>query len=121
MAIFLLMDRDHTHPDPVKDARGCYKKGMIVQVFEDTQPCVIPPAEPFYIVKVTGLSMADALAYVQATLDGETVTRRRKYKVNWDLLPKTVQKALVANRYYETTWAIVSQVVKDIKTGTVVG
>jgi hypothetical protein len=26
MAIFLIKDRDATHPDPVKDARGCYKR-----------------------------------------------------------------------------------------------
>lgn len=121
MAIFLLMDRDHTHPDPVKDARGSYKKGMIVQVFEDTQPCVIPPAEPFYIVKVTGLSMADALVYVQATMDGQAITRRRKYKVDWTILPKGVRDALTKYRYYEVAWSTVKKYVRNIETGTTVG
>jgi hypothetical protein len=57
MAIFLIKDRDATHPDPVKEARGCYQRGDIVQAFEDTQPLQLPPAPPFVLVKTTGRSV----------------------------------------------------------------
>lgn len=86
MAILLIIDRDNTHPDPVKDARGCWKRGMVVQVFEDGTPCVKEPKPPFVIVHVPGVSKADAEAKYMAaetkTTDGEkepvieTVRRR---------------------------------------------
>lgn len=126
MAIFLIMDRNKVNAlDAVKDVRGCYKLGDIVEVFEDDKPCVIPPAEPFYIVKVTGLSKADALKYMEPqynttteTVDGvsrerRTMVRRRLYHIPIDLLPKAVKTALTEKRYYETTWATVSKFVTN--------
>ena len=35
MAEFLIKAIDDTHSDPVKDKRGSYKRGDIVQVYED--------------------------------------------------------------------------------------
>ena len=66
MAILLIIDEDHHHKDPEKDARGCYKRGMVVQVFEDGTPCVDKPNPPFVIVNVPGVSKADAEAKYMA-------------------------------------------------------
>ncbi len=66
MAILLTIDEDHHHKDPEKDARGCYKRGMVVQVFEDGTPCVKEPLPPFVIVNVPGMSKADAEAKYMA-------------------------------------------------------
>jgi hypothetical protein len=63
MAILLIKDRDATHADPVKDARGCYKRGDVVQVFEDDRVLQLPPAPPFVIVKITGVTKAQAEAF----------------------------------------------------------
>lgn len=35
MCEFLIFTRDNTNPDPEKNRRGCYKRGMVVVVFED--------------------------------------------------------------------------------------
>lgn len=35
MAELLILARDNTNPDPEKDRRGCYKRGMVVVVSED--------------------------------------------------------------------------------------
>lgn len=126
MAIFLVMDRNKVNAlDATKDVRGCYKLGDIVEVFEDDKPCVIPPAEPFYIVKVAGLKVADALKYMEPqynttteTVDGvsrekQVMVRRRLYHIPIDLLPRAVKTALTEKRYYETTWATVSKFVTN--------
>lgn len=48
MAILLIIDQDRTHKDPVKDARGCWKRGMVVQVFEDDQSSITStPSAPW--------------------------------------------------------------------------
>lgn len=66
MAILLVMDEDRTHNDPAKDARGCWKRGYVVECFEDDRRCVEKPAPPFIIVRVPGLSKAEAEAKYMA-------------------------------------------------------
>ena len=63
MAILLVFDHDNTHADPEKEYRGCYKKGYIVQVFEDGTPYVNPPAPPFLILQITGITQAQVEEY----------------------------------------------------------
>ena len=38
MAKLLVYDKDNFHADPDKEYRGSYKKGYIVEVFEDSKP-----------------------------------------------------------------------------------
>lgn len=122
MAIFMIYDRNNTHPDPVKDLRGCYKRGYIVQVFEDDTPLVLPPAPPFVFVKVTGITKAQAEKYIQpqtesVVLEKPMTIRRRLYKLRWADLPAGVRNALATNRYYETTWATVKGFIRNQLTG----
>ena len=63
MAILLVFDHDNVHTDSEKDYRGCYKKGYIVQVFEDGTPYVNPPAVPFLILQITGVTKAQVEEY----------------------------------------------------------
>ncbi len=48
-----------------------YRQGDVVEVFDDTKPdgsvqrCVLPPAYPFWLVKVHGLTKAEAEQYMQ--------------------------------------------------------
>lgn len=111
MAILMLYDRDNTHPDPAKDARGCWKRGYIVQVFSDDQKLVIPPAEPFLFIKVTGAPVDDYESWGTEPEYDETakvdemgalpVTRRRAYMLDLDVLPQEAQEALKSKRYWE--------------------
>ena len=68
MATFLIYDRDNTHVDPVKDLRGCYKLGDIVEVFDDDRqpPLAIPQPPPFWVVKITGITKAQSDQFIAA-------------------------------------------------------
>ena len=125
MAIFLIMDRDHVHPDPVKDQRGSYKRGMLVEVFDDDKPLVLPPAEPFYLIKVSGCTKAQVLKYIapdEDEVDGiRNIIRRRLYKLEADMLPNQVKRALRDHRYYETDVATVKKYIRNLRTGALEG
>jgi hypothetical protein len=64
MALLLIYDKDNQHGDPEKEYRGCWKKGYVVEVFEDDKPYVNPPAEPFVILEVTGVTKVQAEQYM---------------------------------------------------------
>jgi len=55
MAQLLVFQRDNIHPDPIADRSGCYKKGDVVVVAEDSH--IFSPSEksfPFAVVSVPG-------------------------------------------------------------------
>jgi len=60
----MIYDKDNLHADPEKEYRGCYKKGYVVEVFEDDKPYVNPPAHPFVILQVTGVTKAQVENYM---------------------------------------------------------
>lgn len=111
----LIKDRDATNVIPAKDLM-CYKRGDFVQLFPPGTPYVVPCAEPFYLLDVTGVSMT--VAQIQAryqqsvmedytTPDGDTAQRprrRRLYYVNLDKLPVATKNALAQNRVAVIAW-----------------
>jgi hypothetical protein len=115
MAILMVMDRDHVHSDPEKDQRGSYKRGMIVQIFEDDTPIVIPPAEPFLFIKVKDAPLDDFETWATeqetsttlvdvgngVTEEQEIVVRRRSYMIDIESLPQKAQESLITQRYCE--------------------
>lgn len=125
MAQLLIMAQDNTHPDPVKDARGSWKRGMVVEVFEDDKVLTRPMPAPFFVIKISGLTKALAEKYLEAAyssvaVDGDgnpALLCRRKYGLAWDAIPKQVQNTLNRDRYYETTWAFIRPYVRDRITG----
>lgn len=123
MAQLLIMAVSNTHADPAKDLRGCYKRGMVVEVFEDDKVLTRPMSAPFVVVKITGVTRAQAEKYLQHETDGvdengePVITRRRMFHLAWDDMPNAVKRALRDNRYYETTWAQIRNYVRNIRTG----
>ena len=120
MAIFLIRDSDRLHADPVKDARGCHKRGDIVAVFDDTETVVDRPAPPFLVVQVTGVTKAQAEKYLDPEMDpvDPTVTiRRRKYGLALDALPPAILTTLTTNRKITVTAAQVRDYLRNKTTG----
>lgn len=123
MAILVLIDRDATHSDPTKDARGCYKLGDIVAVHDDSRYTDGEPiAPPWYLIRITGVTKAQVvrlLEPVRDTLDPQTsrVLRRRRWRVNPADLPPAVRTTLQRDRYLSVTLAQARNYVRD-KLGT---
>ena len=123
MALLLVMGRDNANPDPVKDRRGCYKLGDVVQVFEDGTPRVTKPAGPFYIIEISGLSKAAAEKYMQPELEVTSLdqppvmVRRRRFGIPIAAVPAAIRSALARDRYVKVSWAQVRGYVRDKATG----
>ena len=132
MALFLIYGKDNTNPDPIKDARGCYKIGDIVEVLDDSNHdgdlVKNPVMPPWYLVRITGVTKEQALKYMQPYIDPDTVgtgnevtLRRRLYNVEVDNIPAGIRAHLLAERYIELTWAQVRNYVRNRMTNQVAG
>jgi len=125
MAVFLIMDRDVNNIDPTVDLADCYKRGDIVAVYEDSVGIANPIAPPWYVVKVTGLTVAQALPYIESEdrydpvedRTARVVIRRCKWQVLVDTIPAGIRSQLQATRYVEVTWAQVRSYVRNKVTG----
>lgn len=87
MCEILVKAVDATHRDPIKDTRGCYKRGDVVIVKPDgwewgTEE-VLPPAQggKFFIVKVPGVDPATLASLVgpELGLMKDVLRRRSQY------------------------------------------
>lgn len=113
--LVLIKDRDASHVIPAKDLM-CYKRGDFVELWGPGTPYVVPCAEPFYLLNVTGVSLTveQIIARYQqmvmedyTTPDGDTAQRpkrRRLYYVNLDTLPVATKNALAQNRVAVIAW-----------------
>ena len=94
MALFLIYDRDNAHADPVKEARGCYKRGDIVEVLDDSKHdgdlVKNPISPPFYLVRVTGVTKEQAEKYMVSHVEPRPATRTWNKK-RWEEAQKTGQ------------------------------
>jgi len=75
MAELLIKATDTTHPNKIKDLRGCYKKGYVVVIKPDNWSWGKEELnkEKFYIVRVKGVSPED-LQYLVQTYEVELGT-----------------------------------------------
>ena len=130
MALLLVIATSRTNADSVKDQRGCYKRGDIVEVWDDTAHngdlVANPIAAPFVLVRVAGVTKAQVVRLMQpettAGLDSHgqaavIVTRRRQYRVRVDDVPAGILNALQADRYVGVTWAQIKGYIRDKVTG----
>ena len=99
MALLLVMDRDKTSTNSVKD-RGCYKQGDVIAVYDDLKKCNIPPAEPFYIIKVVTSEKLPALMDEGKLGLDKCMASRRQYYIDFMKLEKD---RLIKERYLEVT------------------
>jgi hypothetical protein len=131
VAQLLVMDRDNTHADPKKDRRGCYKRGMVVEVFEDSKRLAQPQPHPFVLVKIDGMTKAEAEKYLQpetvtkaefdakgaVVTDAPELYRRRAFVMLLDELPVGSKDALSKDRICATTAAVAKPCIQHITTG----
>ena len=127
----LIKASEVTHPVPAKD-RMRYKRGDFVELWGPGTPYVVPCAEPFYLIEVTGVVMTVAeikarYEQMQFTDDSGTPTadgkpyRRRVYWVDLDSLPNANKADLAADRYTLIAWNKAKSSVKNKITGQAEG
>lgn len=125
MAILVIIDRDNTHLDPTKDQRGCYKRGDIVAVHEDSAHdgdlVRNPIVAPWYLVKITGVTVAQVRRALEpersaVVLDEDglgIVIRRRRFRLNIADIPGGARNRLLTDRYLEVTLTQARNYVRD--------
>jgi len=137
MAQILVKAIDATHADPVKDRRGCYKRGMPVVVMPDSHTWGREEGLPtFVIIKIPGVSVEKVRKYIEpqredvANEDGIYPTyRRRLWKFRFDDMPTAALKKLRDNGEltikvgdyagdYDYTWKQVRNYIRNLKTNT---
>jgi len=132
MALFLVYGKNNTNSDPFKQARGCYGIGDIVEVLDDSKHngdiVANPIAPPFYLIRITGVTKAQAEKYMAPYIDPATVgmespvtLRRRLHNVEVDSIPLAVRQTLLADRYIEFTWAQVRNFIRNRMTNETAG
>jgi hypothetical protein len=124
MALFLIYGKNNTHADPAKDARGCYKLGDIVQVLDDSHPIASPISSEWYIVRITDVTKAQVLHFMEPYIDPATAgtalpvtLRRRKFNVEVATLPLAFRQKMAKDRYAEVTLSQVRNYVRNRMTG----
>jgi len=120
MALLLIYDRNNTHADPVKELAGCWKRGDIVEVMDDSvvDGVANPIMPPFILVHVQDVTRAQALKYMDAQRDQSgAIMRRRLYRVLVDATPQQIRNAIGADRYVSVTWPQLRSYVQNKQTG----
>lgn len=125
MAELLIKAIDAVHSDPVKDQRGCYKLGDPVCIRSDGFQWgaleALPPAQggKFVIIKLPGVTIAQIKVFVTTRwpaivdLVSSEPDRRRRIRIDTDLLPANVRNQLRNTGSYSTTWANLRGFVRD--------
>jgi hypothetical protein len=114
VAILLVRALDKTDPDPVKN-KGLGKRGDIIEVFDDSVKCVIPPAPDYIILKVSGITKEQAQKYMQTQIVDGVIERKRLYKMLVDsaALPGSIKTELQNKRYVEIAWNIAHNFIQN--------
>lgn len=108
---------DNTCPDPTKDQRGSWKRGMVVSIYDDGK-CVEPPAptSKMAFVHIIGLAKTQAEKYLEQTED-----RRRLFKIDWTTLPASAKTSLRDTRELTVTLAQVKKYIRNLATNALEG
>ncbi len=122
---------NYTHSDPVKNKRGVYQRGDIVVVMPDGHPWGIeehpltttynPPK--FFIVKIPGITVAQAQKYLHPETDGVDAegdpipVTRRLWRIRADDVPQWVKNEIQNNGEVTVTWNQIKTFIRNKKTG----
>ena len=146
MCEILIFAKNNTHPDPEKDRRGCYKRGMPVVVFEDghawgreeSKQVWIAEGKPaadwpgqgkFVILKIPGVPAAKAQELISHQVEDDVGTplinfdgapiawRRRRWQLLVDGIPLAVRNILASTGEYTATIAQIRNYLKRIRDG----
>jgi len=131
MAEFLIKLIDHTHSDPLKDSRECYKRGDVVVVMPDSHIWGKEEGYPkFLVVKIPGMSIETGRKYIEQqiqgdvmgeTLDPSVVTRCRKYNVLLNSAPQTMIDTARTQGYITVDFNSMKYLIKNQATGATGG
>lgn len=135
MAYLLIKAVDAVHTDPDTDRRGCYKRGMIVEVREDNAPRGTSEALPLFVRINVPLVPAEKIRkYMEPefaalpTAEPE-VYRRRRWQIRWADLPLAARNKLQTQGFltikatpeytgaFDYTWQQVRGYFRDLATG----
>jgi hypothetical protein len=111
MCEILIFAGNNTHVDPVKDRRGCWKRGYPVVVKEDGHQWGREEGLPkFVVVKIPGVPAAKAEAFLEEQLVDDSGVpayenlieakprparyRRKAWRVAWASLPSGIRNTL---------------------------
>ena len=99
MAEILIKAVDATHADPIKDQRGCYKRGMPVCVMPDGHTWGAAERLPaFVVLKLPGITVERVQAFLHPLVDAEgEVVRRRLWQIAWADLPPAARTKILAS------------------------
>lgn len=125
MSEILVKARDHTHPDPIKDQRGAYKRGMPVCVMPDGHTWGSAEGLPaFVVLKLPGISVERVRQFLEPIADAEGApVRRRLWQIAWSGLPAAARSkilatgALTIGQGGDYTWAQFRNYLKRFDTG----
>lgn len=131
MARFLVKAVSAAHVDPVKDARGCYKRGDIVVIRPDGHVWGREETLPmFYQVDVSGLTVEAATLYAQAHTEPDlaspfpgdtTPVKRRRYRFRIEALSGPALVNLDTSGQITMAWSTARTILRDTVTGLDVG
>jgi len=120
MAKFLIKATDNYHTDPLVDARGCYKYGDPVVIYEDTQKLGRSESFPlFFCIQCSDVSVDEVRHYLNSLTEQEkpneesppiTLTRKR-YGFKLDELPEQYKHTLFGTGYVELPFYILKEVI----------
>lgn len=126
MAELLVKAVSHSHTDPTKDLRGCYKRGDVVLVRENGHTWggleLKPPNDggKFVVIKITDVTLAQVINWVlnhwSCPVESDDGTRRRRVKIDVDLVPPAVLQELNLTGQFTTTWIVVREFVRNKET-----
>ena len=133
-----------TNADPVKDRRGCWKRGYFVGIKADGWDAGpywadsdYPPSKGYFVyIKLPGVAVdnPNVLKYCQPQLEDTPdadgvykVYRRRLWQLRWDDLPTPAKNKLKNNGFltikvgtysgsYDYTWSQVKGYIRNLKT-----
>ena len=124
MAEILVKAMDATHSDPVKDLRGCYKRGNIVDVRKDGFEWGKEEGLPKFVkVKIPGLAVSTVKQFMDSEMgDGfiiplETTIRRRKWNILVDDIPAQIKQTLQTTGEVAVTLTQIRNYIKNKQTG----
>jgi len=105
MAKALVMAVNKTHPDPVKDARGCHKRGDIIVVKPDAHVWSTAEQNPssFALVDVPDSWLSDANDYTGPLVESasEIIPFSARKKPNQEqLIARTKERKLLRRHRY---------------------
>ena len=124
MAEILVKAIDAIHPDPVKDLRGCYKRGDVVDVRPDGFKWGNGEQWPMFAkVKIPGLDPATVKQFMDSEMgDGfviaaDVVVRRRKWNILVDNIPLIIKQQLQTSGEITVTLTQIRNYIKNKQSG----